>query len=125
MERIIGQLQYFTASLLWGVFLMFVYDFILAFRGKVRHGLSAKLAEDLLFWTVAAIFVFQMIFALNYGILRNFFVVSFVGGMFLYRRLAGNHVVRAITAIFGVFFRPCVWICKKISKIMEKHTKSP
>lgn len=125
MEMILGQLQYFAASFLWGVLLMFIYDFILAFRYKVRHRWPARLAEDLLFWAVAALFVFQMIFALNYGILRNFFVISFIGGMFLYRKLAQKHVVRAVIAIFHAIFRPFVWFYKKISKILEKHTKSP
>lgn len=125
MEKILGQLQYFAASFLWGVLLMFIYDFILAFRCKVRHRWPGRLVEDLLFWAVAALFVFQMIFSLNYGILRNFFVISFIGGMFLYRKLAKKHVVRAVIAIFHAIFRPFVWFYKKISKILEKHTKSP
>lgn len=124
MERIIGQLHYFAASFLWGVLLMFIYDFILAFRYKVRHGWLAKLTEDLLFWAVAAIFVFQMIFTLNFGILRNFFVISFIGGMFLYRKFVGKYVVRAIIAFFHTIFRPFVWSGKKISKILGKHIKS-
>lgn len=124
MERIIGQLQYFAASFLWGVLLMFIYDFILAFRYKVRHRWPARLAEDLLFWAVAAIFVFQMIFALNYGILRSFFVISFAIGMFLYRMLVRKHVVRAIIVFFHTVFRPFVWFFKKISKFLGKCTKS-
>ena len=38
MEMIQGQLMYVAASFVEGVFLMFLYDFIRAFRMKVKHG---------------------------------------------------------------------------------------
>ena len=125
MEMITRQHLYFSASFLWGVLLMFVYDFILALRRKVRHFLAGRLAEDWGFWFVAAILVFQMIFDLNNGILRSFFILSFAGGMLGYRKLLGDRVVRAIITVFHTFFRPFVWFCKKISKILGKRTKSP
>ena len=40
MEMIQGQLMYVAASFVEGVFLMFLYDFIRAFRMKVKHGSS-------------------------------------------------------------------------------------
>lgn len=123
MEMIIGQLQYFGASFLYGVLLMFVYDFVRVFRCKVRHPVAARLAEDWIFWLVAAIFVFQMIFALNNGIMRSFFVVSFVGGLVSYRKLMKDHLVHAILAVIHFIFRPYVWIRKKLGKIHKKPLK--
>ena len=38
MEMIQGQLMYVAASFVEGIFLMFLYDFIRAFRMKVKHG---------------------------------------------------------------------------------------
>jgi len=123
MEMIIGQLRYFGASFLCGISLMFVYDFIEVFRCKVKHKKFARFLEDWLFWAIAAVLIFQMIFALNNGILRNFFVVSFMGGMFLYRMVAKKHVINGICAIISFVFRPCVWICEKITKIRKKNLK--
>lgn len=123
MELIIAQLRYFGASFLYGLVLMFAYDFIRVFRCKVRHGTAAKLIGDWMFWLVAAVLVFQMIFAMNYGILRSFFVISFTLGLVCYRKVAGDHVVRFILAILHQIFRPCVWICKKIRKIHKKSLK--
>ena len=124
MEMILGQLKYFGASFLWGVILMFGYDFILIFRRKVRHGAFWRTVEDWLFWAVAALLVFQMIFALNNGIIRSFFVASFAGGMFLYRKLMKEHFVSAVVAVLDFIFRPYVWISRKIRKICEKKRKN-
>ena len=116
MEMIRGQLWYVSASFLWGIVLMFVYDFILAARCRIRHGKIATLVEDWMFWAVAALFVFQMIFALNNGIIRSFFVIAFIVGMYGYRKIAKNHVQKGILAVFSLIFRPYVWISRKIQK---------
>lgn len=123
MEMIRGQIWYVSASFLWGVVLMFVYDFILAVRCRIRHGKLGTLLEDWIFWAVAALFVFQMIFALNNGIIRSFFVLAFIGGMYGYRKIAKSHVQRGILAVFSLFFRPYVWILKKIHKKRKKSLK--
>ena len=125
MEMIIGQLRYFLFSLLYGILLMVCYDFFGVFRHFVRHGKIAIWVEDWLFWCVAAVIVFQMIFALNYGMIRFFFVGSLILGMWLYRKLVGQHPIRWICAVFGWLFRPYVWIKKKITKKMAKNSKSP
>ena len=69
--------MYVAASFVEGVFLMFLYDFIRAFRMKVKHGRVWILIEDWLFWLLAAFFVFPMIFTLNHGLIRNFLGLFF------------------------------------------------
>ena len=123
MEMIIGQLQYFGASFLWGIVLMFLYDFLEIFRCKVHHGKFWLFIEDWLFWLVAAVFVFQMIFALNYGIIRSFFILSFIGGMGVYRGLVKRRFICAVLAVISFICRPFVWIRKKISAIKGKAKK--
>ena len=54
MEMIQGQLMYVAASFVEGIFLMFLYDFIRAFRMKVKHGRVWILIEDWLFCLLAA-----------------------------------------------------------------------
>lgn len=123
MEMIIGQLRYFGASFIWGAALMFLYDFLEVFRCKVRHGRLWLLIEDWLFWLVAAIFVFQMIFTLNYGIIRSFFILSFIGGMGLYRVLVKRRLICGILSLIAFVLRPYVWIRGKIRKKKEKTEK--
>lgn len=124
MEMIQGQLWYVGASFLWGVVLMFVYDFILVLRLRFSHGKVLVLVEDWFFWAVASLLVFQMIFALNNGIIRSFFVIAFILGMYTYRKIVKKRVQRVIAAIFSFIFRPYVWILKKIRKIRKKSLKS-
>lgn len=116
MELILGQIWYIFASLLWGFFLMFLYDFILVFRGRKRRTKIRLFLEDWLFWAIASVFVFQMIFAINNGILRSTFVIAFLVGMTGYRKLVKKRVQIAIKAVFSFVFRPYVWILKKIKK---------
>lgn len=123
MEMIAGQFWYFAASLLWGIVLMLFYDILESFRRKVRHGRIGRLIEDWLFWSVAALLVFQMVFALNNGIIRSFFVISFVAGMAFYRRVAGDHVIHGILALTSLILRPYVWILGKICKFDKKSLK--
>ncbi len=123
MDMIVNQIQFFVASFVYGFGLMFIYDFIGAFRLKVRHNTFAKWIEDWLFWFIAAVIVFQMIFAINYGIIRSFFVLAFLSGMGLYRILWKNYVQKGILAVFTMLFRPYVWILKKLRKNGKKDLK--
>lgn len=125
MEMIIGQLRYFGASLLFGILLMFLYDFLEIFRCKVRHGKIWMFVEDWLFWLVAAVFVFQMIFALNHGIIRSFFILSFIGGMSLYRGLVKKRCICLVLAILDFILRPYVWIRGIIRKKRGTMCKKP
>lgn len=121
MEKIGGQLLYFGASFLWGLLLMCGYDLIEVFRHGVHHGKVAKFIEDWIFWLIAAVLVFQMIFTLNHGIIRNFFVFSFLSGMVLYRKVVKDRFVRFLLSLLRLIFRPYVWIRKKMRK-KEKKT---
>lgn len=123
MEKIIRQAWYFGAAFLWGCVLMFFYDFLLIFRCKVRHGRFLTLVEDWFFWGISAILVFQMIFFLNYGIMRSFFVVSFTVGMAVYKKVVKDRFVRLVLAGIRLVLRPFVWFYKKISGKRKKSLK--
>lgn len=82
MEMIQGQLMYVAASFVEGVFIMFLYDFIRAFRMKVKHGRVWILIEDWLFWLLAAFFVFPMIFTAQSRFDPQFFCNCFDFGCF-------------------------------------------
>lgn len=124
MEQIIGQSRYVLASFAWGILLMLLYDFILVHRSYKKVGKIRLFIEDWFFWGIASVFVFQMIFELNNGILRSFFVIAFLLGMAGYRKVAKNVVQKAIKAVLEFVFRPCVWILKKIKQIRKKILKS-
>lgn len=123
MEAIVGQLQYVLASFAWGVALMFFYDFILVFRYMKKHGRFGVFIEDWIFWAVAAILVFRMIFALNNGVLRSFFVFAFLLGMVGYRRVVKERLQKGVVTVCHWIVRPYVWVCGKIRMIRKKTLK--
>ena len=124
MELIVGQSRYVLASFVWGAFLMFLYDFILVHRSRKKAGKIRMFIGDWIFWGISAVFVFQMIFELNNGILRSFFVVAFLLGMIGYRKLVKNVVQKVIKAIISFVCRPYVWIRRKIRNLRKKSLKS-
>lgn len=119
MELIVGQLKYVFASFFLGIFLMFLYDFLLAHRDIKKIGKILLFIEDWIFWEISAIFVFQMIFQLNNGILRSFFVIAFLLGMTGYRKVVGNTVQKAIKTVVTFVSRPYVWLKRKIKKMQK------
>ena len=72
-------------------------------------------------------FVFDVIFRMNQGILRSFFLVLFGGGMILYKKTAGDVVERIVLRLWnglcGMVLRPYVWIRGKIGKKGKKKGK--
>ena len=123
MELIIGQLRYFFVSLLYGIGLMLAYDFFTVFRHFVKHRKLLLLLEDWLFWLLASLIVFQMVFEMNYGIIRSFFVISLVAGMAAYKKLASKYIVYGICTGISWIFRPYVWIRDKYRKKIENRKK--
>lgn len=120
MEMISTQLQYFLASFLYGIFLFFLYDWLRIFRKIVPHARVADAIEDILFWLAASIFVFQMIFNKNNGILRVFFIVAFGAGMYAYRILAEDRFVEIMEKAIRWLMRPFQWAGKKMTQISKK-----
>lgn len=128
MEMINSQLLYFLASFLWGVFLMFLYDWLRIFRKLIPHRLAVTTIEDVLFWLVSSIFVFQMIFERNNGIPRIFFIVAFAGGMIAYTVLAGERFVNMIAGLIRKILHPIIKGGKKVAffvkNLLKKDKKS-
>ena len=50
-----------------GLVLMVCYDAIRIFRRVFRASIIRVIVEDVIFWTVAALFIFQIFFKYNYG----------------------------------------------------------
>lgn len=127
MEKVLGQLWYGIAGFCAGILVRFFYDVIHGlWRKKTR---TACFIRDWCFWLAAGVFVFDVIFRMNQGILRSFFLVLFGGGMILYKKTAGDVVEKIVLRLWnglcGMVFRPYVWIRGKIGKKGKKKAKKP
>lgn len=91
--RIVGELEFFARSFVWGIFITLVYDCLRLFRQAVHHGNVWVALEDLLYWVVYALLLFRMMYLENDGMIRGFALLAVLLGMLLYlqfRKLTNN-----------------------------------
>lgn len=123
-QDILNEVYFLGGSILMGIIITFVYDFILIGRRVIHHKLFFVSVEDFVFWTVCAITVFYMLYEENNGILRWFAVMGAALGMLIYKKIIGIHFVNIMSTIikkeihiikkvFGILFAPFRWIMKK------------
>lgn len=129
-QDILNEVYFLFGSVLIGIVITFVYDFILIGRRLIRHNIFFVSVEDLLFWIACAILVFYMLYEENNGILRWFAVFGAALGMLLYKKVAGQHFVNIMSTIIGrqirilqktaaFVFRPIKWILAKIRMLFR------
>ncbi len=119
MDLIKNQGYYFLSSLLWGFIIFFLYDFLRVFRKFIPHAFFFRALEDLIFWLISSVLVFQMIFQRNNGILRIFFLFAFVYGMYSYQTLVKDSFVNTAEKFIRFLFAPFAFLLRQSKKIIK------
>lgn len=81
-------------SFLLGVFITFFYDLFRVFRRVVRHGIFWISLEDLVFWVMASVGIFYLLYYENNGAFRWFAVFGAGAGMVLYKKTLSEPLVK-------------------------------
>lgn len=115
-QNIINEVYFFAGSLLMGVVITFVYDFLLILRRVMIHHMFWISLEDFMFWMSCAIGVFYMLYEENNGILRWFAVLAAALGMLLYKRIIG---VRFVCIAASVIEKELHIICKILEILLR------
>lgn len=109
-------------SVYGGLVLVLCYDAIRVLRRIFYVGLLRIVIEDIIFWTVAAIFMFNIYLKYNYGRPRFFSIILTVGTMFVFEWLIGRKIIDVlalkIKEITGKIFKPL----KKVLKLIKLKT---
>lgn len=100
-EAVTGQLIFFFASVIYGGFLLLVYDIIRGFRRAFLHKAVFISLEDLCFWLFVGVSSFQFLCWYNQGELRGFFFMGLGFGMLLYHIGFSSQVVGICLWLFG------------------------
>ena len=83
-------------SFLLGVFITFFYDLFRVFRRVVRHGIFWISLEDLVFWVMASVGIFYLLYYENNGAFRWFAVFGAGAGMVLYKKTLQASLFRSV-----------------------------
>lgn len=135
----------FLKSMAGGMIVLVAYDILRIFRRVVKHSAPAVAAEDLLYWISCAIFLFQMLYRANDGVIRWFCLFGIALGMVVYNFSISrffvkgaswllNKILGGVAMVFNFIFRPFVRVFRKIrrsaayfakkqQKILKKSSK--
>lgn len=89
-EMIVLEVRFFLGSFFSGVILLAVYDTLRLIREIIPHKKIWVNGEDILFWVLASVFIFRMIYRLNNGEIRSFGIICMAAGMALYHFALSN-----------------------------------
>ena len=118
-QEIVQELTFFTHSVLMGLIITFVYDWIRVFRKLFRHGAILMSVEDLFFWFVCGLAVFYMLYKENDGTLRWFAVLGATLGMFLYKVIVRDRFIN----IMSTYIHKIMWFVSRVLQIVLKPLK--
>lgn len=106
------ELRFFIISILWGAIVLLAYDQLRVLRRIIRHNNLWITVQDLIFWIVASVFIFAMIYVKNSGIIRGFSVMGMVIGMVIYHYILSDFIVMLISRGILLLLRPFSYILK-------------
>lgn len=118
-REIVQELTFFAHSVLMGVVITFVYDWIYVLRRLMKHGAVMTSLEDLFFWLACGIAVFYMLYRENNGTLRWFAVLGAALGMIFYKLTVRNLFIN----IMSTCLHKIMWFLSRILQIVLKPLK--
>ncbi|MFV0341647.1 MAG: spore cortex biosynthesis protein YabQ [Anaerocolumna sp.] len=132
---ILVELRFFGASVLWGVLLLVIYDCLRIERRLISHNSFFVAVEDIIYWMVASILIFRMMFNLNDGIIRGFSILAMLIGMLIYHHVFSGFIVDVVSGILikiktilfkliGYILAPFRKFMKWLKKLMVFFTKA-
>ncbi len=119
-REIVQELTFFTHSVLMGLVITFIYDWIRVLRRLFKHGTVLMSVEDLLFWLACGIGVFYMLYRENDGTLRWFAILGAAIGMFFYKLVVRD----AFTNVMSTCIHKIMWFIFRLLQIVLKPLKS-
>lgn len=106
------ELAFFCRAFLSGVILTVSYDILRIFRNVKVHNVVLTGIEDFLYWCMAGIFLFSMIYGENDGVIRVYTLCSAGLGALVYYKGISSLMVKGST-----------WVLKKLGKLLALPVK--
>lgn len=119
-NAILGELQFFMISIVWGSLILVIYDCLRIIRKVIKHKQFVIGIEDILYWILCGHLIFQMMYKHNSGIIRAFAILGIFIGMIIYRYILSDFLVDNISG----FLNKIIKSIYKIIKLLKKQIKS-
>ncbi|MDE5717000.1 MAG: spore cortex biosynthesis protein YabQ [Lachnospiraceae bacterium] len=119
-REIVQELTFFTHSVILGLVITFIYDWVRVLRRLFKHGTVLMSAEDFLFWLACGIGVFYMLYRENDGTLRWFAVLGAAIGMFFYKLIVRD----AFVNVMSTCLHKIMWSVFRLLQFVLKPLKS-
>ncbi len=121
------QAHFFMVSVLWGSFIVVIYDVLRIIRRIIKHSNFLIALEDILFWVVSSIIIFVMLYEQNDGSIRGFAILGMVLGMILYNltlsRLLVKYLSMSINFIIKIIINIISFLLKPLKLLIKTLTK--
>lgn len=118
-EAITVELQFFLISILWGAIILVIYDLLRILRRLIPHNSLFIALEDLIFWVLASVFIFAMIYTMNNGTIRGFSVMGMGIGMILYHYIFSELLVKWISKALLLLMRPFKMFLGQLKRVLR------
>ncbi len=133
-ELVIWELCYVGECLLLGAGLMFLYDVLRVMRIAIPHSIVVISIEDVLYWIVAGLLMFMLLYKEDAGSIRWFAVALTVGGMLIYNFGISRFVVPfagkcirwpllQVVKVLRLVTRKVKATGKLVTELLKKHFK--
>lgn len=120
---ILKELQFFGLAVLRGVLILALYDIIRIIRRVMPHGIWVITLEDIIYWMITALLVFQLLYRENDGAVRGYALLAVAVGMLLYHRTFSNWLVTRISGVLnwclGILLKPFAAIYRKVVQVLR------
>ena len=110
-------------SIYGGLVLVLCYDLIRVIRRVFKASMLRVIIEDVIFWTVAAIFMFNIFLKYNYGRPRYFAIGAALGTMILFEWLIGRILVDKMSSLLWKILNILLKPLKKIINIIKLKSR--
>lgn len=127
-EAIIVELQFFLVSILWGSLIIVFYDCLRIIRKVIKHKEFFIALEDVLYWVISSLLIFNMMHKQNNGIIRTFSIIAMFIGMLLYHKLFSELFVELVSFIIikikRLIFKVLTYLMKPLSWLRGVFNKT-
>lgn len=134
-SSLITELQFFGISIAYGILLIAIYDIFVILRNTIKHKWIATSIEDIVYWTGAALIIFDLLYKYNYGQIRAYAFVGIGLGMVVYHYSISPYLVGGFTwillkikgvvlKILGYIFAPFIFIFKSAIKGLKNVSRT-